>query len=216
MTGKEKRSLRIIEAAMQLAEKGGFAAVRLRDVATKAGVALGTVYKRFESKEELLIAALEMASRDFEQQLREHDVFSPEHSELERLESLFRLFTNFFCSNPNFARAVLRSVSSGEPVLADKVKRFHNWIVWLTSLALLGESPEERPELPMKWELKFQDTLESRVSAALQSVWFSALVGWSGGLNSEEDVIMLVKSSVELMLPGYYALKEATSSSEEA
>ena len=56
----EERSRRILETAIELAEKGGFSAVRLRDVAEQAGVALGTVYKRFQSKEDMLMAALEM------------------------------------------------------------------------------------------------------------------------------------------------------------
>ena len=35
---------------MELAEEGGFEAVRLRDLASHADVALGTLYKRFRSK----------------------------------------------------------------------------------------------------------------------------------------------------------------------
>ena len=38
----EDRSRRIVETAIELAERGGFEAVRLRDVAAHAGVALGT------------------------------------------------------------------------------------------------------------------------------------------------------------------------------
>ncbi len=56
----EERSRRIVESAVELAEKGGFEAVRLRDVASHAGVALGTLYRRFRSKEDLLLAALEL------------------------------------------------------------------------------------------------------------------------------------------------------------
>ena len=39
----EARAQRIVETAIELAEKGGFEAVRLRDVAADAGVALGTL-----------------------------------------------------------------------------------------------------------------------------------------------------------------------------
>ena len=38
--------------------QGGFEAVRLRDVASASGVALGTVYRNFSSKEDLLVGAL--------------------------------------------------------------------------------------------------------------------------------------------------------------
>ena len=56
----DDRTLRILSAAMELAERDGYEAVRLRDLAAKADVALGTVYKRFSSKEDILAAALEL------------------------------------------------------------------------------------------------------------------------------------------------------------
>ena len=55
----EDRTRRIIETAIELAERDGFEAVRLRDVARLAKVALGTVYRRFQSKEDILVAALD-------------------------------------------------------------------------------------------------------------------------------------------------------------
>src|SRR5258706_2200298 len=52
------RRARVIEAAMDLARDGGYDAVQMRDVAASAGVALGTVYRYFSSKDHLLAAAL--------------------------------------------------------------------------------------------------------------------------------------------------------------
>ena len=51
------RRRRVIEATLNLAGQGGFDAVQMRDVAAEAGVALGTVYRYFESKERLLLEA---------------------------------------------------------------------------------------------------------------------------------------------------------------
>ena len=56
----EDRTRRILETAITLAERDGYEAVRLRDVAAQAEVALGTVYRRFKSKEDILVAALEL------------------------------------------------------------------------------------------------------------------------------------------------------------
>ena len=58
LAAMDERSQRIVKTAIDLAEEGGFEAVRLRDVAAHAKVALGTVYKRFRSKEDMLVAAL--------------------------------------------------------------------------------------------------------------------------------------------------------------
>src|SRR5215468_12072123 len=53
-----RRMRRIVDAAVELAEQGGFEAVRLRDVAERSDVALGTLYKYFRSKEDILLFAL--------------------------------------------------------------------------------------------------------------------------------------------------------------
>ncbi len=55
---KEARPAEIIQAGLlEFAEKG-FAAARLEDVAARAGIAKGTIYRYFESKEALFEAAL--------------------------------------------------------------------------------------------------------------------------------------------------------------
>lgn len=55
---KEARPQEIVEAAMRLWAEKGFAATRLEDVAAEAGVAKGTIYLYFASKEALFEAAL--------------------------------------------------------------------------------------------------------------------------------------------------------------
>src|SRR5262249_1331370 len=52
------RRRRVLDAALRLAERGGFDAVQMRDVATEANVALGTVDRYFTSKERLPLQAL--------------------------------------------------------------------------------------------------------------------------------------------------------------
>lgn len=56
---KDARPTEIIAAAMQLWGERGFAATRLEDVAVGAGIAKGTIYRYFPSKEALFEAALQ-------------------------------------------------------------------------------------------------------------------------------------------------------------
>src|SRR6476660_8443264 len=57
--GQQERRDRIVRAAISLLEHGGeYDAIQMRDVAREAGVALGTVYRYFTSKEHLYAAAL--------------------------------------------------------------------------------------------------------------------------------------------------------------
>ena len=53
--GDDKRT-RLLEAALELFETRGFDAVAVPEIAAKAGVAVGTVYRYFETKEALVNA----------------------------------------------------------------------------------------------------------------------------------------------------------------
>src|SRR5664280_553883 len=55
---QQARRQRVVDAAMSLALDGGYEAVQMRDVAARADVAMGTVYRYFTSKDHLLAAAL--------------------------------------------------------------------------------------------------------------------------------------------------------------
>lgn len=60
---KEARPGEILSAALEVFAERGFAATRLDDIATRAGVSKGTVYLYFENKEALFKAAVEAAMR---------------------------------------------------------------------------------------------------------------------------------------------------------
>ena len=55
---KEARPSEIIEAGLLEFSENGFAGTRLEDVATRAGIAKGTIYRYFDSKEALFEAAV--------------------------------------------------------------------------------------------------------------------------------------------------------------
>src|SRR5580693_8981131 len=55
---RRRRRQRIVEAAIELIEERDYEAVQIRDVAIRAGFALGTVYRYFSSKDHLYAAAL--------------------------------------------------------------------------------------------------------------------------------------------------------------
>ena len=50
-----QRTERIITAAMELAREGGYDAVQMRALADRSGVAVGTIYRYFGSKDEVLL-----------------------------------------------------------------------------------------------------------------------------------------------------------------
>jgi AcrR family transcriptional regulator len=181
-----KRLRRIVDAASRLAEEGGFEAVRLRDVAEASGVALGTLYRYFRSKEDILVFLLSEEMEALERALAER----PPRGDTprERVMGVFGAATRGLTSRPHFARALLRAVSAGEPETTVKVAAFHLRAGKLVIDALAGGEPA--------------DERLTHAAIVLQQVWFASLVGWTGGLHDAKAVLAQVDEAAELLLEG--------------
>ena len=55
---QQDRRERMLEATAELAHEGGWDAVQMREVAQRSDVALGTLYRYFPSKENLLVSVM--------------------------------------------------------------------------------------------------------------------------------------------------------------
>jgi len=188
---REDRSMRILESAAELAEQGGFEAVRLRDVASHAGVALGTLYRRFGSKEALLIATLERETEELEE--RVFQKLPKAETEEERLVALYATITRNLCRKPNLARAMLRALVTGSADLSEQVQHFHARLARITVATLLGEVPKSEADVP---------ATERKLAWHLDMVWFALIIGWSSGVHSQADVIDEMGDAIRLALAG--------------
>ena len=189
----DDRAKRIVETAVALAERDGYQAVRLRDVAATAQVALGTVYKRFASKEEILIAALEQESEKLVAKIGKKPV--PGVDAGERLHFVFSALTKGLLRRPNLAKALVRSLASGDPKLTERVASFHAVITNMVVAALRGEAADAAAE----WGQDV-DERERTVTSILQNVWFASFVGWAGGLHDGAQVLTDVDKATKLLL----------------
>ena len=195
----EERARRIVETAVELAEQGGFEAVRLRDVASHAGVAMGTLYRRFRSKEDLLIAALELETQDLERRICQRPPKGADPRE--RVAAFFGIATRGLIRRPNLARALLRAAACGEPELAKQVAAFHDRMEGMVVAALRGAAASDEAS----GALELPGECERSLAHSLTLVWFALLVGWSGGLHGQATVIEQMSASIELMLLGAQA-----------
>jgi AcrR family transcriptional regulator len=177
------RTDKILDVAIELAEKGGFDNVRQRDVAAAAGVALGTLYKRFRSKEDILCAALDREAEELERRLEKNPIKCD--TQLDRATNLFTLMTKGLCRKPNYARAVIRAMASGVPETAGKIAAYHGRITGLVIAAMRGVGrltfSDSRTQPPTKEE--------TRIALILQQLWFANLVGWSAGLFPQNEIV---------------------------
>lgn len=191
--GAEARRSRIVDVAIKLARGRGFEAVGLREVADEAGVALGTLYKVFSSKEEMISAAVDQQTR----LLRKRFERSPARGEtrMERLEDLFTRLTRALCRRPAYARGVIASITANHPEIFAKVIEHEDEMNRIVVAALRGGDPR-------KHQSDSFTEGERRVTFLLRQVWFAGLVGWAGGLFSQPEVVRQVMSAAELILAG--------------
>lgn len=177
------RRRRVITAALELANRGGFDGVQMRDVAAEAGVALGTVYRYFSSKERLLLEANVEQVEALGASLRRHP---PEgDTPYERVVSVLRRAVRALVARPEATAAMVRALGSAQPSEADAVRRVRAAMDEIITAAIHPGRSTER---------------DLRVARVLTQVWLSSLVGWVGGVDPAERVLDDLSAAASLIV----------------
>ncbi|MEV6275773.1 TetR/AcrR family transcriptional regulator [Nocardia sp. NPDC051832] len=106
------RQEEILDAAAKVFARKGFAASRIEDVAAEAGIAKGSVYLYFESRNALLTGVFDSYAAKAAQVLTELGAGSP----LERLSRLIRATLELLAAHPDHARVLLDVWASNPPI----------------------------------------------------------------------------------------------------
>jgi AcrR family transcriptional regulator len=181
------RRAQLIEAVIDLVREVGPGVVQMRDVAERSGVALGTVYRYFGSKEHLLAVAL----CDWQERLTRR-VLMPragEEAEIgedltERVLSYVRKEVRGFARNPKIAELMVQVHVSSDPYSRDALARMGAISDQVMDKLLEGVAPE-RVE-PIKY--------------ALGSVLITSLTYWVTGRGTLADMTHQVESVTLLVL----------------
>lgn len=165
------RRRRVLDAAVSLAVSGGFEAVQMRDVATEADVALGTVYRYFSSKERLLLEANIEQINGLVSRLEQRPPRGD--TPAERVKDVLRRANRALLKQREVTAAMVRALASSPPSEADAVRQITATMTDIITSAIGNESPTD------------DDLARARI---LMQVWMSALVGWVGGVDPGERV----------------------------
>jgi AcrR family transcriptional regulator len=186
----DKIEQRILDATIEPATAGGYDAVRQRDVALKAKVALATVYTRFSSKDVLLAAALELDNRRWMGELRKRPIRG--RTPLARVTKLFSHMTELWLERPQLARASLHAATSGdhEAMLRQMIAQQRINLIIVDALRGPKDAPAMRREPAL------------RVATVLTMVWFSNLTAWAAGIVDTEMAVDIVRQAAEMLLHG--------------
>ncbi|MGH2728746.1 MAG: TetR family transcriptional regulator [Actinomycetota bacterium] len=181
-----ERRDRVVKAAIALANSGGYDAVQMRDVASKAGVALGTLYRYFSSKDHLLGSCLGQWTRDFQQRVALRPPAGP--SPADRVVDVLKRAASALERSPNLMAAfvtALTAISSDDPVGLGEVSEVYELLnEFITSAMEDGEQPHR-----------------AAVIRVVGMVWLAALIarvrGWAQAGQMADDL----EAAVRLLLP---------------
>lgn len=180
-----ERRRRILDAATQLASRGGFDGVQMRTVAEHAGVALGTLYRYFNSKVHLLVALTYDRTERLADRLAKQPLTGDDP--IERTTALLLLATRALQREPALTEAMLRAIMIADASAAAEVHRVNDLVTRMIVTTVHGPGAVPTPD----------DESRARV---LEMVWLSSLLNWLSGRASSSDVDRDLATATRLIL----------------
>jgi AcrR family transcriptional regulator len=98
---------RLLRSAQQLIEEGGYGAASVAAIAERAGVAAGTLYRHFASKEELFVEVFRSVCVREERAMRAASAELESRGAVERLAGVLVTFAQRALRNPRLAWALI-------------------------------------------------------------------------------------------------------------
>jgi len=181
---QRERRRRILAATVELATMGGFDAVQMREVADRADVALGTLYRYFPSKVHLLVSLLR--ERFEEAESRQRSAPAPGTTAQERVRHVLEGQTRALQRAPMLTEAMTRAFMFADSSVAEEIHRVEDLVGALLTGAMAAERPVTEEE--------------RRTARVLADVWLASLVGWVTGRSTADDVGARLDDAVRLLV----------------
>ncbi len=168
-----------------LATEGGWDAVQMREVAQRADVALGTLYRYFPSKEHLLVS---MMIAEIEVLADRLAVKPPQGEQpVDRVIDVLGRANRALQRRPLATIATIRALVSGNTDIAPAVKETTELMRRIISDALLADGSTDATV-----DGGAGDVIQGRYSIAIEllsDVWLAALIAWITGVESDDSVL---------------------------
>ncbi|MGK5546256.1 TetR family transcriptional regulator [Streptomyces sp. URMC 127] len=177
------RRRRILRATEELASRGGFDAVQMREVAEAAGVALGTLYRYFPSKIHLLVATMQDQLQQLHGTLRKRPPTDPDPA-ARVARTLMRAFRSMQ-REPHLADAMVRALTFADRSVSTEV----DTVSRLTTAIILDAMGPGGPPTP--------DQLSA--VRVIEHTWHSALITWLSGRASIAQVRIDIETVCRLI-----------------
>jgi TetR/AcrR family transcriptional regulator, cholesterol catabolism regulator len=176
------RRQRLIDAVIELVAEGGDADLQMKDIAERAGVALGTAYRYFSSKDHLLAAALVEWAGRLESSARRR--VPADGRPAERLSALLHQALGAYRRQPMFARVLVDVANSPDPFASACFEHMGSVVFDTLGRALDGIELDRR----------------DGVLRVVGAVWYHGLSEWVKGRMTIDEVSDLLDRTCELLL----------------
>ncbi|HEU5033901.1 MAG TPA: TetR family transcriptional regulator [Mycobacteriales bacterium] len=180
---QQARRERILDAAMELATEGGWDAVQMRAVADRAEVALGTLYRYFPSKVQLLVAVL---GRTF-QTLNESVTVERDGTPQERVYRVVAVITRYLARHRRLSGAMIRALMTADVEAAREVESVGDLLV-----AMIASATHEPGEAPTE-----HDTLVAHI---IGKAWLVDAVTLLSGRMTVSQVLEDLEATISLVM----------------
>ncbi|HTR71541.1 MAG TPA: TetR family transcriptional regulator [Mycobacteriales bacterium] len=180
------RRERILDAAIALASEGGYDAVQMREVAERADVALGTLYRYFPSKVHLLVSALGRTFVELETSVAPAPM---DASPADRVYKVVAASTRYLTKNRRLSGAMIRALVIADADAGPEVDAVAALMVRMIATASHepGISPTERDEL---------------VAHIIGKVWLTDVLTLLTRRMTVSQVLEDLESTINLVMPG--------------
>ncbi|GAA2418987.1 TetR family transcriptional regulator [Actinomadura vinacea] len=182
---QHQRRKRIVQAAAALASRGGVEAMQMRTVAERAGVALGTLYRYFPSKMDLVVAVVseELDLLEGSIERRPPRTESPSRR---AVEVLMRA-TRGLMREPELAEALIRSL-----LLSDVKTDFGDRMTGMLLRAAAGSGTQVPDGDPRR-----------AAARALSSVWTMEMLEMLRGHATAEEIQERLETVADRLLTDF-------------
>ncbi len=179
------RRRRVLDAVIDLVASGRVDDWGMKDVADRSGVALGTIYRYFSSKDHLAAAALLEWARSLDAGRAGARVEGATMTD--RLVAILRQAVRAYQRQPAFARLVILAATSTDPFASECYAEMGGSVFTTLGEALDDLDPVDR----------------RRVLDVVGAVWYQALIEWVNDRKTIAQVYDAVESAARLVLAGY-------------
>ena len=180
---------RLLDVVVEILESEGYDAVQLREVARRAKTSLATIYKRYPTREDLIVAALEYWSQRHRYSGIKVQGEGSTASLHDRLMQIFRTIFQPWESHPEMLAAYFRVRSSPN---GQKLFRFGLDLVAPAGLEVLADVDEEFTE---------------DLYAIISSVIYGLLGRYSAGEIAVTDILPVLNRTVYWLTNPYSATR---------